>query len=185
MTDNVIRVTMPKEATKDLPALLDAVDKESPDREALSALCEYFIANPTVCDALGNLAEMTTNNLVVRSFPTRSTGLAIYTRLTMMRDNLGYNDASELEKSLIQHVVLCWLRLHDCELKYHMVTGDNPTMSQGAYWEKKLSYNQRRFLKASETLARVRRLMAKAEPKPDRTAFNLLLAQQIGGKRGK
>lgn len=153
---------MPTEA-KELPALIKRVDKSKADPDAVTALREYFIAHPAVCDALGNLAEMTTRNLAHRSFADVPTRLAILTRLETMRDDLGYQDANELERSLIQHVVLCWLRLHDCELRYHMMMGDNPTINQANYWERKLSSNQRRYLRSCETLAKVRRLNVKIQ----------------------
>lgn len=72
-------------------------------------------------------------------------------------------DANALERSLIQHVVLCWLRLHDCELRYHTMMGSEPTIAQANYWEKKLSANQARYLRAVETLARVRKLELKVQ----------------------
>lgn len=148
---------MPKEA-KELPALIRAVDKKDPAPGAVGELHTYFRNHPNVCDALGNLADMTLRNIIARSFPQPSTRTVIDARLTQMRDELGFENASALERSLIQHIVLCWLRLHDCELRYHMMMGDNPTLAQGAYWEKKLSANQSRYLKACETLARVRKL---------------------------
>lgn len=101
----------------------------------------------------------------MRRFPTASTRTAIDARLDLMRDELGDDAASALERSLIQHVVLCWLRLHDCELRYHMVMGDNPTVTQAMYWEKKLSANQGRYLRACETLAKVHRLNVKIQVK--------------------
>jgi hypothetical protein len=35
---------------------------------------------------------------------------------------------------------------------------ENLSLAQGEYWEKKLSANQRRYLRAVETLARIRKL---------------------------
>ncbi len=102
-------------------------------------------------------------------------------RLRHMRDQLGYDDANELERSLIQHVVMCWIRLHDTELRYSATMTDSPTIAQAMYWERKLSMNQRRYLKSCETLAKVRRLLVKPE-RPTNPAFNLLMRQQLGMK---
>ncbi|TXH45899.1 MAG: hypothetical protein E6Q97_30665 [Desulfurellales bacterium] len=157
-----IEVEIPKEA-KGLRELVRAVDKKDPAPGAVSELRNYFLVNPNVCDAIGNLSTMTTMSVIMRSFPATSTRTAIDARLDLMRTDLGYESANALERSLIQHVVLCWLRLHDCELRYHMAMGDNPTLAQGGYWEKKLSANQARYLRAVETLARVRRLNVKIQ----------------------
>lgn len=155
-------VEIPKEA-KGLKELVRAVDKKDPAPGSVGELRNYFLANPNVCDAIGNLSTMTMMSVIMRSFPAASTRTAIDARLTLMRDELGYDTAGALERSLIQHVVLCWLRLHDCELRYHMMMGDNPTTNQALYWEKKLTANQNRYLKACETLAKVRRLDVKIQ----------------------
>lgn len=91
-----------------------------------------------------------------------------------MRADMGYEGASAVERSLIEHVCLCWLRLYATELRYE-VNMKEATLAQGEFWEKKLSANQLRYLRSIETLARVRRLM-KDPPSP---AFNLLLKQQL------
>lgn len=115
-----IKVSIPKEA-KELPALIRAVNKRDPAPGAVYDLHAYFVNHPDICDVLGNLADMTQRNIITRSFPQTSTRTIIDARLTQMRTELGYESANALERSLIQHVVLCWLRLHDCELRYHMM----------------------------------------------------------------
>jgi len=161
--------------------MLARVDKERPDPAAVAKLKQMLDAAPSLLDTLGNLALVTESNLLSRSFANaNSTRIAVTKYLETMRDDLGYGDADPLQRSLIAHVCMCWARLYDCELRYHMVMGESPSTTLALYWERKLSMNQRRYLRACESLARVRRLLAKPEPKPDRTAFNLLLAQQIG-----
>lgn len=60
---------------------------------------------------------------------------------------LGYNVAPMLERMLIESVVLAWMRYND-EL----------TIVQAEFRERRLSAAQRRYLRAVETLARIRRL---------------------------
>ena len=57
---------------------------------------------------------------------------------------------------------LCWLRLQLIEQQYSGVQAGNMTLPQGDYWERRLSAAQRRYLRAVETLARVRRLRVPA-----------------------
>jgi len=59
--------------------------------------------------------------------------------LRNMSKALGVDTAPPIERPLIQHACLCWLRLQLCELKYTEITGGSLSLAQGAYWEKRLS----------------------------------------------
>lgn len=157
-----IVATIPREA-QELITLLANVDKENPNPNDMDKLRAYLNANPAIADELGNLATMAQNGLANRSFAERSIRMSILVRLEQMRDGMGYQDAGELEKSLIAHLVLCWLRLHDCELRYHAAIAESMTLTKADWWERKLAHNQRRYLRACETLARVRKLNVKIQ----------------------
>jgi hypothetical protein len=75
-----------------------------------------------------------------------------------IRKRLGYDEASEMEKLLITHAALCWLRLGLIEIGYSNVMSQSITLTLGAYWEKRLLMAQKRFERACEALERVRRL---------------------------
>ncbi len=60
---------------------------------------------------------------------------------------------------LIKQVGLCWLRLSSVELKHAVNTSGSSSISQAGYWDRTLSAAQRRYLRAIETLARLRRLL--------------------------
>lgn len=79
-------------------------------------------------------------------------------RLEFMRKDLGYENASPLERLLIQQVTLCWLNLNIVEFRHSNLMQQSITLTLGMYWEKRLSAAQRRFTRACETLARVRKL---------------------------
>jgi hypothetical protein len=74
------------------------------------------------------------------------------------KDDLGYRTAPPLERALIQHAALCWLRLSIMELRYTNVMRQSITLTLGAYWEKRLTAAQKRFNRACESLERVRKL---------------------------
>jgi len=59
---------------------------------------------------------------------------------------------------LIQQVTLCWLNLNLTEYRHINIMKQSITFTLGLYWEKRLTMAQRRFTKACESLARVRRL---------------------------
>jgi len=79
-------------------------------------------------------------------------------RLVSMRSALGHAGASPLEQLLIQQVTLCWLNLNLVEYKHSNIMKQSITLTLGIYWEKRLTAAQRRFTRACESLARVRRL---------------------------
>lgn len=78
--------------------------------------------------------------------------------ISRRRRALGYADAPALEKPLIDHLLLCELRLGLCEQQYTFAIQGSLTFEGARYWEGRLSATQRRYLAAVETLARVRRV---------------------------
>ena len=75
-----------------------------------------------------------------------------------LKQQLGYDDAPIMEKMLIEHILVCWLRLSVVEWRHHQHTKGEHRMSDGAYWDKALTAAQKRYLRVTETLAKVRRL---------------------------
>jgi len=65
-----------------------------------------------------------------------------------------------LERLLIDEVVLTWLDKHRIDMHYgQQVESGSITLDALEQWEKVLSSKQARYLRAIETLARVRRLL--------------------------
>lgn len=83
-------------------------------------------------------------------------------RLQVLKKDLGSEGAPMLEQLLIQHLALSWPRLTLAELAYSNVMKQSITLTLGIYWEKRLMAAQRRFNRACETLARVRKLSLNA-----------------------
>lgn len=79
-------------------------------------------------------------------------------RVQALKKELGYDEAPMLERLLIQQAALCWLKLNLVELNYSSVMKQSITLTLGMYWEKRLSAAQKRFTRACESLAKVRRL---------------------------
>jgi len=88
--------------------------------------------------------------------PTRACLLA---EMDIWEKQLGDDGASPLERLLIEHILTVRLRVINAEHKYNnCVMNQSITLQQGRYWDDLLSSTQARFLRAIETLARVRRL---------------------------
>lgn len=59
-------------------------------------------------------------------------------RLQAMRADLGYAEASALERLLIQQVTLCWLNRNLTEYRFTNVTKQSISFACGMYWEKRV-----------------------------------------------
>jgi hypothetical protein len=79
-------------------------------------------------------------------------------QLEDLRATLGYDVSPPLERTLIEHLSLCWLRLNLMELRYDAVMASNTTFKHVEHTERRLSEAQKRYTRACEALARVRKL---------------------------
>ena len=149
----------PPAELKELRLLLKAVDKKKPDPQAVAELHRQLAAMPGLCQALGDTGSLLENRLIERLFPRRSAEMAARQRAAAVRAGLGYQGASQLERLLIDHAVLCWLRLQDAERGYSVAMERSLPLAHADYWDRHLAVAQRRYLRACETLARVRRLL--------------------------
>jgi hypothetical protein len=75
-----------------------------------------------------------------------------------MCDNLGYMTAPPIEGVMIEHIVLCWLRLAVAEMQFSAVESHGGTLKQIEHHQRKVGAAQRRFTRGVESLARVRKL---------------------------
>ena len=163
---------------KDFNALLRATDKEKPAPSDIVKLRDYLVQYPEFAQVTGDLAYQAKIQILDNAMPKlRGTAICVESVYDAMRADMGYEDASAVERSLIEHVCLCWLRLYATELRYE-VNMKNATLAQGEYWEKKLSANQRRYLRAVEALARIRKLQ---QPAPNPLTLALVKQQFNAG----
>jgi len=134
--------------------------RKKPTPEDVKALKEWLQSHPGVWRVAGDLAEHAANAIIEHA----AGGNTIFAesmktgRLAMMKD-LGYSEASGLERLLIEAVVLCWMRYTDTERRYQSVIGEGLTLNQADWWERRLTATHGRYLRACEALARVRKLM--------------------------
>lgn len=79
----------------------------------------------------------------------------------LLKQELGFEDASPVERLLIEHSVLCHVRLGMVEHLYSRNTLGRMDIAE--HWERRLTLAQKRFTRAVTALARVRGLLARAE----------------------
>src|SRR5918997_398848 len=124
-----------------------------------AAVGQILRAHPEIWPELREkLAAGETALITVRCDPGSMPGQIAHHALQAMRDGLGYQDAPHLERLLIEQVTLAWFDLDTVQMLYGQLTSDGHKYLSGASWDRRLNSAQQRYLRAIETLARVRRL---------------------------
>lgn len=143
-------------------SLLTKVNKERPQPTEIQVLKDLLYNNKEMelwkaVVGMGELAESQALDTILNG---SGQGMreCWRQRLQAMRADLGYAESPALEQLLMQQVTLCWLNLNLTEYRLTNVMKQSISFACGLYWEKRLTAAQRRFTRASETLARVRKL---------------------------
>ena len=150
-----------EQQAKQFETLRRAVAGKKPKPEAVTAFRKYLDAHPELWRVAGDLTRAAQDNILDALFGEewQAIILSVKKGAELKRAELGYSEAPALEQLLIEHLITCWLHLQEIELRYINVTKESITLTLGDYWERRLSAAQRRYLRACETLARVRRLL--------------------------
>jgi hypothetical protein len=164
--------------TADFQKVVAAVNREKPEPAQLARLRQYLSDYPALTKQLGNLSDTIRERVLQKMCGGAATQTYVQSYCVLLREEMGYPEASALEQMLIDHIVLCWVRLHDTEWYYQNINEKQHTLTVGDYWERKLSSTQARYLRSIEALSKVRRLMR--EPKSP--VLNMVVAQQINGR---
>ena len=124
------RAALERTALDNLNALVRRVNREDPDPEALEDLRARLRSLPVLSKVLCDLHSMTTGKVIASIAAERTAVEALTAGVSHLRDELGYKDAPALERPLIEHVVLCWLRLQKAELSYNKALAGAQTLTQ-------------------------------------------------------
>lgn len=140
--------------------LMMRADSENPSKEDVKALRELFKETPGLARAISDMSTMA-KDILIREMANHSAlqREGLQRACHEMKANLGYKKASTIERLLIEQVVLCWLRWSMVEAMHASHTNGSISIVQADFWERRLSANQRRYLRAVESLARVRKLV--------------------------
>lgn len=157
--------------------IIQATNKEKPAKGDIERLKNYLAEHPEDVAAMGNLANQLKTQIVESSFASVATTHSLYAYLKQMRNDQGYDEADFIVRGLIDNVCLCWLRLYVTEFQYNQYT-INASLARALFWEKALSAAQKRYLRAVETLARIRKLQ---QPAPNPLTLALVKQQFNAG----
>jgi hypothetical protein len=153
-----VEIVIPPELSE-FGELVRKTEMSEPNPQDILALRRYLDEHREVWRVLGDLSEFAYTRLVDAAVGDHlALRESLKTGRLAMRQDLGYEEASALERLLIDQVVLCWLRMSHVEFNHTAISNRDTPLSVRDHWERKLSATQRRYLRACETLARVRRL---------------------------
>ena len=153
-----VEIVMPPELSE-FGELVRKTEMSEPNPQDIRALRRYLDEHREVWRVLGDLSEFAYTRLVDASVGDQvALRESLKTGRLAMRQDLGYEEASALERLRIDQVVLCWLRMSHVEFHHAAISNRDTPLSLRDHWKRKLSATQRRYLRACETLARVRRL---------------------------
>ncbi len=119
--------------------------------------------HPALWRTYGDLASAAAQTVIDRLSPLPHLSESLKCGWKAMKDELGYLAAPPLERLLIEQVVLCWLHFYLVDLEYTAATAQSIPLDTADFWERRLSAAQSRYLRACQSLARIRKL-ARATP---------------------
>lgn len=149
---------------EDLQKILAATNKKNPKESDLATLREMMREDASIWQIYGDWARQSQDVILNEYF--ENSGFVLETvkkKLADLRDELGWENAAEIEKLLIRQICLSWLRLYYVERQHHQFTSGSHSLTSGIYWDKRLSMAQKRHLRAIESLAKVRKMMAQTD----------------------
>lgn len=146
------------EEQKEYLALIKKTDKENPNKEDIRALRTMLSKHPRLWRVAGDLALHCQHKLLMDTHTSVARRESVEAGLDAMRQQLGHDDAPMLEQMLIQQLLLSWLRLNLWEYQLTAMQSQEMSFDKANFWDRRLSAAQKRYLRACETLARVRRL---------------------------
>lgn len=81
---------------------------------------------------------------------------AVKRKMRAMRADLAGANATPLECLLADRIALCWLSVHDAEVRF--TQSKDLTWKQVDFWQRRIDAAHRRYLSAIRTLATIRKL---------------------------
>ena len=155
--DTAARLADPP-AEADHDALIQRCNRKDANPEDVAALRALIRARPAMAgEPIAPIRQALAAELANGGHALRRELTAAH--LDQRRVELGYPHAPALERGLIDHLLLCELRLGNAERTLTVVeSADTHQLAQGDYVDRRLTSAQRRYLAAVESLARVRRV---------------------------
>lgn len=161
--DNVVALDTANKKEQEMELYAEVLAKDDPSPEAQAWYQKQLNSHPDEWRKVGDLMKEATDYALKKFWLGYGTKESVKRGAELLKTELGFEDASPLERLLIEQAVLCHIRLGMVEHLYSRQLSGSYRLDVGAHWEMRLTLAQRRYMKAITTLARVRGLLARAE----------------------
>jgi hypothetical protein len=136
-------------------------DEEGGDESAMPLLRRAMDIDGVLIEAAGNMAAQAEGTLIRHAAGKNLLFKeATERKMDRLRKDLAGDSPTPLERLLADRITLCWLALHDAEIRF--AQSKDLTIKQAEFWQKRIDYAHRRYLSAIKTLATVRKLAVPA-----------------------
>lgn len=153
-----------RDAGERLQALIAVTNKNNPKPEDLAALRKLFDEAPHFAFEIGNSQKVVFTSILsalVGSSSIRREAADVY--IKKLKDDLGYQTSSFVEKMLIDEVAMRWLRHQLIESLVFQKTQTNHSLKEGEHWANYWTHRRRDIyarMKHSPKCARIARTQA-------------------------
>lgn len=148
-----------KPLSKELSLLERLKIARRPSADDIEALKQLMSEKPDVWHEVGNMMQQSRDHYVQELNTSALMKEAVKFHVEEMTKGLSHDHDGALETLLIEQLAFCWVRLSVVEQQYTNVMKGSHTLTLGLYWEKRLTAAHKRYQKACESLARVRKLL--------------------------
>lgn len=140
-------------------AALKAANGRSASKEALDELRAALESHPGAWKIAGDMARIARDEMLKSLAGTPTVCESLKHGLRRLGDELRQPGDGAAEALLIDQVVTCWLDEQFTRTAYAQRLSEGLSRETADMWQRKLTLTQARYLRAIETLARVRRLI--------------------------
>lgn len=154
----------PPDVLKEFVELRRKAEVAKPQPEDIRALREFIEFKPGLWHALSDLAHVARRSLIDGSFPL-ATQFSIEFEIDDLKREYDYEHVPRLERMLIDQIIISWLQLQKTQLNYEMLMRREDSSPYGERdWGHLVNLAHSRYLRALESIARVRKLRGAEEP---------------------
>ena len=154
-----IREIAGTEEARKFSAMLQKIDKKEPTEEDLEEAKKMLMDNPHLLQLSQGWSGSRLQQFLDKLGTNKNTQLLLEAEIMSIKDNLGYSSANQMEKLIIEQILSCWARINYVEdLMSAILTQNGLPFKTLEYWQNTLTHCQNRYLKAIETLARIKKI---------------------------
>lgn len=147
---------MAKKTNQEIKELFERCS-DNPTESALDEFSQALRSNESTLEEIGDLT--TTNYLkLIQEMGHPPSQRILQAYIPKLKRDLNYNQSPRVVKLAIDGVILAWLRWQEHESIYTTKSGGRMPLHEAAFWDRRLSASQSRYLRAVTTLARVQKL---------------------------